>query len=274
VSALVSTAALASLLGQHNLCILDASWHMPSEKRNPRAEFEAIHLPGAIFFDIDEISDKNSSYPHMLPKPENFAASVCALGISNDDDIVIYDTNGLFSAARVWWMLRTFGHNHVKILDGGMPKWKAENLPIESGTNTLPQTSFQVHFQPDLLRTRQQVQDNISSKKELLLDARSSGRFGGSEPEPRPGLRSGHIEGSKNIFFKDVLSPPYNTLKPQDELRFLFENQYIDVQQPMVATCGSGVTACILALALYELGNDTVPAYDGAWAEWGSQPSR
>lgn len=270
MSALVTTLELADKIDSPQLRIVDASWHMALEKRNAYEEYIAEHIPGAVFFDIDKISDYNSPYPHMLPSAEIFAKSVAALGIGNDDEIVVYDTTGLFSAARVWWMFRVFGHEKVKVLDGGLPKWKAEYNALESGPSKRSSSIFQSHFNTALVRNFEQIKNNIEYKQELLLDARSPGRFLGTESEPRAGLPSGHIENSINIFFRECLAPPYNTLKSITELRAVFEEKTI-LSQKFVASCGSGVTACILALALYELGNKNVAVYDGAWAEWGSK---
>jgi thiosulfate/3-mercaptopyruvate sulfurtransferase len=244
---------------------------MPAEKRDAHAEYRSSHIPGAIFFDIDAISDRQSPYPHMLPTPEDFAGSVSALGIGNNDEIIVYDTNGLFSAARVWWMFRVFGHHKVQVLDGGLLKWKAEGRALESTLPVTPPGAFHATFNPALLRDKKQVEDNIATHAELMIDARSPGRFSGKEPEPRPGLASGHIAGSANVFFKDLLSPPNYTLKTPAELRSLFAYNHVNPAGKLAATCGSGVTACIVALALFELGNEAVAVYDGAWAEWGSR---
>jgi len=269
MTALITTEALAGQLGNPHLCILDASWYMPSEKRSALAEYTEAHIPGTIFFDIDAVSDNTSPYPHMLPSAQAFAEAVGALGIGNGSEVVVYDGNGLFSAPRVWWMLRVFGHDNVKVLDGGLPKWRSESRKMEAGA-TAPETAiFQSGFRPELLRVKSQIDENTRTQQEQLIDARSPGRFQGSEPEPRPGLKSGHIPGSVNICFKDCVMPPYNRLRPLSELSALFKNK-ITIEKPTIASCGSGVTACILALSLYELGNKDVAIYDGAWAEWGS----
>jgi thiosulfate/3-mercaptopyruvate sulfurtransferase len=269
-SALISTDALASSLGDPHLSILDASWHMPSEKRYARKEYLESHIPGAVFFDIDAVSDHESPYPHMLPQAQDFAQQVSALGMRQGDDIVVYDSSGLFSAPRVWWMFRVFGHSKVRVLDGGLPKWNAEGRAVESGARAIIPGDFHPDYHRSLLRDKKQMAANIIRPHEIVLDARSPGRFSGTEPEPRPGLASGHIEGSLNVFFKDCLSQPFNTLKKPEELRALFAARGVEPADKLVATCGSGVTACILALALFELGNDSVAVYDGAWAEWGS----
>ncbi len=271
MTALVSTDALAGKLGSPHLSIIDASWHMPSEKRNAYEEYKTAHIPGAVFFDIDAISDSKSPYPHMLPNADTFADAVAKLGIGNNHEIVVYDSNGLFSTARVWWMFRIFGHDNIKVLNGGLPKWQAEDRPIESGSPSHKAASFKTTFRPELLRSLDQVRANVKEQREQLIDARSKGRFDGSEPEPRPGLASGHITGSVNVHYKECLMPPYNMLKSNAELKVLFAGKNIDYSKPIAASCGSGVTACILALALYELGQTQVAVYDGSWAEWGSE---
>jgi thiosulfate/3-mercaptopyruvate sulfurtransferase len=270
MSALITTDALSLTLGAPGIKIIDASWHMPSEQRDAKREYVHTHIPGAVFFDIDAICDLHSPYPHMLPGEREFAEAIGSLGISNGDAIVVYDSSGIFSAPRVWWMLRVFGHANVRVLDGGLPKWTAEGHATESGSATHPHTLFTAQLKPELLRDIQAIEQNTATKRELVIDARSPGRFSGEQPEPRPGLKSGHIPGSLNVFFKECLTPPNNTLKADAELHELFAQKGVNISQPIVASCGSGVTACILALALYELGNQNVAIYDGAWAEWGS----
>jgi thiosulfate/3-mercaptopyruvate sulfurtransferase len=270
MTALIATDALETSLADPALRLVDASWHMPQEGRNARAEYETGHLPGAVFFDLDAVSDHTSPYPHMLPSADAFATAMRALGISNSDQIVVYDSLGLFSAARLWWMLRVFGHENVQVLDGGLPKWKAEGRKLETGPATVRPAIFHAHFQPSLTRDFDAVRA-ISQSGAAILDARSPARFDGTAPEPRPGLRSGHIPGSRNLFFKDCLDPPFQTLAPASTLRQRFTKAGIDPARPLVASCGSGVTACVLALVAYELGNHSVPVYDGSWAEWGSR---
>lgn len=271
MTALISSAELENILFDDHLVILNGSWHMPAEQRNASAEHEKAHIPGAVFFDIDAISDTKSPYPHMLPDEKTFEDAAAKLGISNNSDIVVYDSTGLFSAARVWWMLRVFGHKKVRVLDGGLPKWLAEVRAMQSGNLPHIPGIFKATFNPSLVRSFEQVQTNTQSRKEQVIDARAAGRFNGTDPEPRPGLRSGHIEGSYNIPFRECTVPPHHTLKPKAELAALFAERGIDVSKPLATTCGSGVTACVLALALYELGAENVPVYDGAWAEWGSR---
>lgn len=269
MSAIISTGALAELLTTSSrVAVLNASWHMPSEQRDAKKEHAKGHIPGAVFFDIDAVSDTSSPYPHMLPDAEAFEKAVSAMGIDNDSDIVVYDSAGLFSAARVWWMFRVFGHKKVRVLDGGLPKWEAENRPLEPGIVKCRPATFKASFHPALVRSFDQMKTNLVTDREQVVDARSAGRFGGTEPEPRPGLRSGHIKGSFNVPFRECTNPPHHTLKPKEELRAVFKSHGVISAKPLVATCGSGVTACVVALALYEIGHKTVAVYDGAWAEW------
>lgn len=274
MSALISVQQLAELLNAGgNLVVLNGSWHMPSEKRDAKAEHAKAHIPGARFFDIDAVSDANSPYPHMLPDQTTFEKAVTALGVSNSSRVVVYDSSGLFSAARVWWMFRVFGHDNVQVLDGGLPQWITEGKPTEQGEFTTPPTSFVASFQPRLVRSFEAMKANVASKAEQVVDARSAGRFDGLEPEPRPGLRSGHIEGSKNVPFRDCTVAPNHVLRSRSDLQSIFATRGIATQGDIIATCGSGVTACVLALALYELGNKDVAVYDGSWAEWAARTS-
>lgn len=263
-AALVSTGWLA----EHHRAvrIVDASWHMPAAHRDALAEYHAAHIPDAVFFDIDAHSDHSSGLPHMLPNADAFAAAVGALGIGNDDAVVVYDTNGLFSAARLWWMFRVFGHDNVAVLDGGLPKWLAEGRPTESGVASPAPRPFHAHLQPRLLRHKADVLSNLGSGHALVLDARGAERFAGSAPEPRAGLRSGHIPGSVNIPFTSLLNHD-GTMKPADTLRAILA---VPESRPVIASCGSGVTACIIDLALELTGHRDHAVYDGSWAEWGA----
>lgn len=269
-SALITAKTLAGRLGEPGLKTLDASWYLPAEGRNARKEFTVRHIPGAAFFDIEEIRDKSSPYPHMLPAPKSFAQAVEALGISYGDEVVVYDGAGLFSAARAWWMFRVFGHEKVRVLDGGLPKWLAGGGPVESGEAHPRAARFAAGFRPELVWDKRQAVDNLSSKRVQMADARGRGRFDGSEPEPRSGMRSGHIPGAKNVPFKNCLKGEYGELKGVAELKEVFRQAGVDVGAPVAASCGSGVTACILALAMHELGYPDMPVYDGSWAEWGA----
>ncbi|OGL01817.1 MAG: 3-mercaptopyruvate sulfurtransferase, partial [Candidatus Rokubacteria bacterium RIFCSPHIGHO2_12_FULL_73_22] len=244
--------------------------HMPQLRRDARAEFAGAHIPGAVFFDIDEIADTASPLPHMLPSARVFAARVGALGIGTRDRVVVYDTRGVVSAARVWWTFRAFGHDAVAVLDGGLPKWRAERRAVESGAPTPRPRTFAARRRAGLVRTLAQMRKNLTTRREQALDARSHGRFVGTEPEPRPGLRPGHVPGSLNLPY-DQLFRPDGTLQPVDELRAAFAKAGIDPARPVATTCGSGVTASVLALGLHLVGAPRVAVYDGSWTEWGGR---
>ncbi len=266
---LVSTDWLAERLGRPDLKILDASWYMPAQARDAKAEYAAAHLPGAQFFDIDAVADASSGLPHMLPSPAEFGAAVGALGIGNEDDVVIYDGAGIFAAPRVWWTFRAFGHSRVAVLDGGLPKWKAENRALETGPAKEPiAKNFRAAPRPKLVRDAAAMRDNVGSQRELVLDARSEGRFKGTEPEPRAGLKGGHIPGSRNLPFQAVIDN--GRMKSAEELRSIFANAGVTAKQRVTASCGSGLTAAILAFGLYLTGRDDVAVYDGSWSEWGA----
>jgi len=268
--ALVDTDWLAAHLGHPRLRVVDGSWHMPQQNRDARAEFDAAHVPGAVFFDIDAIADRRSTLPHMLPTAAQFAKQVGALGIGTGDRVVVYDSRGVVSAARVWWTFRAMGHDRVAVLDGGLPKWRAERRPVESGSRSARPRRFGAHKRPALVRTLAEMRDNLAAPREQVLDARSRGRFAGTEPEPRAGLRGGHIPKSLNLPY-DELYRPDGTLLPSDDLRRRYESSGIDVARPVTTTCGSGVTASVLALGLHLVGSTAVAVYDGSWSEWGSR---
>ena len=267
---LVTTEWLAAQLGAPDLRVVDGSWHMPQVKRDPAAEYREAHLPGAVFFDIDGIADKTSDLPHMLPSPEAFAQAVGALGIGDGDRVVVYDARGVASAARVWWTFRVFGLDAVTVLDGGLPKWRAEGRPVERGVVTPAPRRFTPRFRPELVRDVTQMKGNITARREQVLDARSRGRFAATEPEPRAGLRGGHIPGSLNLPY-DELYRKDATLQPPHELRAALTKAGVDLAKPVVTTCGSGITASVLALALHEVGRTDVAVYDGSWTEWGGR---
>ncbi len=269
-NALVSTEWLAGHLGSPDIRVVDASWYMPAEGRDPRAEYEQEHIPGAVFFDIDEIADTSSPYPHMMPGAEKFASRVRDLGLGDGLRIVIYDGGPLMSAARAWWMFRAFGHEDVYVLDGGMAKWRAEERPLED----LPPRHRERHFTARADMTKccdaEAVLAAIDDPAIRIVDVRSAGRFDGSEPEPRPGLRGGHIPGSLNLPFTRLLDDQ-GRLKPHEELETIIAGAGIDMKKQVIASCGSGVSACVLALALHQIGHRKVSVYDGSWAEWGAR---
>ncbi|MFO0997371.1 MAG: 3-mercaptopyruvate sulfurtransferase [Alphaproteobacteria bacterium] len=268
---LVSTDWLAGQLGARDLRVLDASWYLPQMKRDPKAEFTERHIPGAVFFDIDAISDASIPLPHMLPTPEQFARQVGALGVGDGDRIVCYDGAGLFSAARAWWMFRAMGHASVAVLDGGLPKWLAESRPTESGAaNPTPRT-FTPRPNRSLVRDIDAVRANIASKREQVLDARSHGRFNATEPEPRPGMRGGHIPGAFNLPYGELVDPKTGTVLPPIILEARFKAAGLDLTKPVVTSCGSGISASSLALGLYLIGRKDVAVYDGSWTEWGGR---
>jgi len=265
---LVSTDLLAAHLKDPDLRVIDASWYLPDQNRNGRAEYDAGHIPGARFFDIDEISDQRSGLPHMAPPPEKFISRMRAMGIGDGHQVVVYDGAGLFSAARVWWTFRLMGKMDVAVLDGGFPKWTAEGREVEDLPPVMRDRHITVTRQNHLVKDVTQVAHAAKLREAEIIDARAAARFRGEAPEPRPGLRAGHIPGSRSLPFSTLLNPD-GTMKPVPELRAAFEAAGVDLARPAITTCGSGVTAAVLSLALERIGHRNHALYDGSWSEWG-----
>ncbi len=269
---LVSTDWLAAHLKDPDLRVLDATAFLPGTGRDARAEYDAAHIPGARFFDIDDISDARSELPHMVPPVEKFMSRMRSMGVGDGHQVVVYDTHGLFSAARVWWLFRLMGHADVAVLDGGFPKWQAEGREIEDLPPVIRDRHMTVRRQNHMVRDVTQVAAATKLGDHEILDARPEGRFRGEEPEPRPGLRGGHIPGSKSVPASSLLNPD-NTMKTPEELRAVFAGAGVDLGKPAITTCGSGLTAAIINLALERIGKADHALYDGSWAEWGAYPT-
>jgi len=269
---LVSTQWLAQRIDAPDIVIIDASYYLPDAGRNGRQEYDEQRIPGAVFFDIDEISDDTSGLPHTMPPAEKFSSRMRNMGIGDGMRVVVYDGAGLFSAARVWWMFRTFGHTDVAILDGGFPKWLAEELPVEDGP-PLPRQPrhLTARFAASSVRDKQDILSAIGSGSPQIADARSPGRFSAAEPEPRAGMRGGHMPGSRNVHYKTLLNDD-GTVKSTEAIAQVFEDAGIDLAKPVITSCGSGVTAAILTLGLTLTGHKANSLYDGSWVEWGSDP--
>lgn len=266
---LVSTDWLAEHITDENVVVVDASWYMPATGRKGHEDYLKGHLPGAVFFGIDEIADKKTALPHMLPRPEEFAVTVGALGIGNDDTIVVYDEAGLFSAPRVWWTFNAMGASDVRVLDGGGPKWRAEGRPLEAGQTMRRPKLFQPRYRPELVEDFASVLGLTKSGAKTIIDARPADRFYGRVPEPRAGLASGHIPTSLSVPVGSLSVDGH--MRPANELNAIFEQAGIDLEKPIVTSCGSGVTASTLALALQIAGAKDVAVYDGSWTEWGGR---
>ncbi len=266
--ALVSTDWLAD--NAAGVRIVDGSWHLPTLKRDPIAEYAEGHIPGAVYFDIDRIADRSVDLPHMFPDAGLFADAVGALGIANDDHVVVYDNGRMMAACRVWWMFRAFGHAKVSVLDGGGVRWRAENRPWTAELPAPAPTGYRAALDPGMLRSVDQVLGLVGAGGELILDARAEGRFFGRDPEPRAGLRSGHMPGAANLPYDDLLGED-GRLKPVPDLAKRFAEAGLDAR-PVVTSCGSGVSAAVLLLALHLMGRDDTALYDGSWSEWGSRP--
>ncbi|SDX67875.1 thiosulfate/3-mercaptopyruvate sulfurtransferase [Ruegeria halocynthiae] len=269
---LVSTEWLAAHIKDPDLRILDGSWYLPQQNRDAKAEYDAAHIPGARFFDIDEISDHRSDLPHMAPPVEKFMSRLRAMGVGDGHQVVVYDGAGLMSAARVWWLFRLMGQENIAVLDGGFPKWQAEGHPVEDLPPVIRDRHMTVRVQNHLVRDVTQVSAAAKLADHEIIDARSAARFAGGEAEPREGLRSGHIPGSRNIPFGSLLNKN-NTMKSPEDCRAVFEAAGVDLAKPAITSCGSGVTAAILSLALERMGKKDHSLYDGSWAEWGAFPT-
>lgn len=269
IKPLVETTWLAQHLEAPDLVLLDASWHLPTMNRNARAEFLVEHIPRAQFFDLDDLSDETSDLPHMLPSTVKFASRMKEMGIGDGVRIVVYDATGIYSAARVWWTFRVMGHRDVAVLNGGLPKWKAEGRPLEDGpARARPRVHFTPRVDAALLCDLEDMKGFMENGGAQIVDARPSARYRGDEAEPRPGLLMGHIPGSKNLPYTRLINED-GTMKAQSEIERLFVDAGVDIDSPIATTCGSGVTASILALALATTGRPDSSVYDGSWAEWG-----
>ncbi len=266
---LVGTDWLAAHLEAPDVRVVDASYYLPHEGLDPRAEYEAHHIPGAVFFDIDDIADSDSPLPHMLPEPEKFSSRVRKLGLGDGLRIVVYDQRGIWSAPRAWWAFRLFGHEDVAVLDGGLPKWLSEGRPVAEGPVQAEARHFSAHMNTLMVRDKAQVLAILETGREQVLDARAAGRFTGDQPEPRPGLRAGHIPGSLSLPFANLVDPKTQTVLAPEALKERFLAAGLDLSRPVVTTCGSGITAAVLNLGLHLLGHRQLALYDGSWAEWG-----
>ena len=267
---LVSTRWLADHLSDPALRVLDASWYLPAQNRDAPAEYAAAHIPGARFFDIDEIADLTIPLPHMAPPVQKLISRLRGLGIGDGQQVVVYDGAGIFSAARVWWTFRLMGLTRIAVLDGGLPKWRTEGRPLTADPPILRAPHLTPQPQPDLVKSAAEVLEAVRTASAQIIDARSTARFRAEAPEPRAGVRGGHIPGSLNLPFADVLNPD-GTMKSPADLRAVFTAAGVDLTRPAITTCGSGVTAAVLSLALERLGHRDHALYDGAWAEWGGR---
>jgi len=266
---LVSTEWLAAHINDANVKVVDATSKLPGMLPLPKDDYLASHIPSAVFFDVDAVSDHSSPLPHMFPSAEQFGRDVGGLGISNADTVIVYDSGGWVAAPRAWWMFLSYGHDKVRVLDGGLKKWRAEGRAVQSGEVRAKPATFKATFDAKRVRSVQEMVANVASKAEQVIDARSAARFEGTAPEPRPGMRSGHIPGSRNVPYNLLFDTATGAMKPLDELRKAFTGAGVRLDAPIVTSCGSGVSAGVLTLALYRLGVERSALYDGSWAEWG-----
>ncbi len=265
---LVDTDTLSRLLDAPDVRTVDASWYLPVENRDAHSDYHERHIPGAVFFDIDDISDESTDLPHMLPRPEKFSSRVRSLGLGDGVRIVVYDGGNMMAAARVWWMFRVFGHDDIQVLDGGLAKWMAEGRPVDDEPVIPRERHFTSRHNTFLVRDIDQIKANLASRRAQVVDARGHGRFTGEEAEFRPGLRSGHIPGSRNLPYTSLLHED-GTIVDNEAIAAAFRDAGVDPARPVVTTCGSGISACFLALALDLAGFPDAAVYDGSWTEWG-----
>ncbi|MCG2644068.1 3-mercaptopyruvate sulfurtransferase [Bradyrhizobium sp. GCM10023182] len=268
---LVSTEWLAAHINDANVKVLDASFKLPGVLPLPKDDYLAAHLPGAVFFDVDAVSDHSNPLPHMYPSAEQFGRDVGNLGIGNSDTVVLYDAGGWVAAPRAWWMFLAFGHSNVRILNGGLKKWRAEGRSVESGEVKPKAATFKASYDPKRVRSMQQLVANVESRAEQVIDARAADRFEGRAPEPREGIRSGHIPGARNVPYVKLFDAATGVMKPLEDLRAAFTGAGVKLDAPIVTSCGSGVSAGVLTLALYRLGITDTALYDGSWSEWGQE---
>ena len=266
---LVSTEWLAQHLNDANVKLLDATFKLPGVLPLPKDDYLAGHVPGAVYFDVDAVSDHANPLPHMFPSAEQFGHDVGALGIANSDTVVVYDAGGWVAAPRVWWMFLSYGHRDVRILNGGLKKWRAEGRTVEAGEARAKPATFKASYDARRIRSIEAMIANVASRAEQVIDARAADRFEGRAPEPRPGIRAGHIPGALNVPYNDLFDAATGTMKPLDELKKAFAGAGVDMAKPIVTSCGSGVSAGVLTLALYRLGIEDTALYDGSWSEWG-----